>query len=158
MSENEQDFDALRRLLALKRHEIPPPGYFENFSSQVVARIRAGDTAADLPWLLRFIQWFERRPAMPVGFASSLCLVLLYGIVTIQQNPDMATGWGQPGQQGITAVSALPTGVADGQSWASASNATNPPVNLSADDSALFGSQPSAPAYPPQAAGLSLGN
>jgi len=77
MSENENDFDALRRLLALKRHEVPPPGYFENFSGNVIARIRAGDTAAELPWLLKFIQWFERRPAMPVTFASSMCLVLL---------------------------------------------------------------------------------
>jgi hypothetical protein len=72
MSENEQDFDALRRLLALKRHEVPPPGYFEDFSGNVIARIRAGEAAAKLPWILRFLQLFESRPAYPVVFASSL--------------------------------------------------------------------------------------
>jgi hypothetical protein len=144
MSENENDFDALRRLLALKRHEIPPPGYFENFSSQVIGRIRAGETAAELPLLLRFLQWFERRPALPVGFASSLCLFLLYGIVTIQQNPEMATGWGQQatGSMATATIATSPTVADASQPWTSGSTATNPP----SADSALFGSQ-SAPAY-----------
>ncbi len=148
MSENENDFEALRRLLALKRHEIPPPGYFENFSSQVIGRIRAGETAAELPLLLRFIQWFESRPALPVSFASSLCLVLLYGIVNIQQTPGMATGWGPQPMGSIAAITTSPT-MADvgGQSWMNGSNATNPPINLSANDSALFSSQASTPSY-----------
>ena len=46
MNENENNFESLRRLLALKRHEMPPPGYFNNFSSQVVHRIRAGEPEA----------------------------------------------------------------------------------------------------------------
>ena len=155
MSENEQDFDALRRLLALKRHEIPPPGYFENFSSQVVARIRAGDTAADLPLLLRFLQWFERRPALPVTFASSLCLVLLYGIVTVQQIPGMAGGFGKPGyvdlstgtpmHLDLSTTATSPTGVVDpSQPFNSGADQTN---NPSVGDPAYFSPQSSAPMY-----------
>jgi hypothetical protein len=143
MSENEQDFDTLRRLLALKRHEIPPPGYFENFSGNVIARIRAGETAAELPLLLRFIQWFERRPALPVGFASSLCLVLLYGIVSIQQTPGIASSWGQPVQGGITSIATTPATADTGPSWNSVSDATNPP----ASDSQLFSSHSPAPSF-----------
>jgi hypothetical protein len=149
MSENEQDFDALRRLLALKRHEIPPPGYFENFSGSVIARIRAGESAAELPLLLRFLQWFERRPAFPVAFASSLCLFLLYGIVTVQQTPGMAVGFGEPGQMGgLSTISTSPTGIADAnQPFNGGSSETNSPINLSANDSALFGSPASTPSY-----------
>ncbi len=94
MSENDNNFDALRHLLALKRHEIPPPGYFENFSGNVMARIRAGGATQELPWLLRFLQAFEAKPAYPVALASSLCVLLLFGIVNVEQNPGIASVWG----------------------------------------------------------------
>lgn len=86
MNESENNFESLRRLLALKRHEIPPPGYFNGFSSQVVSRIRAGETTdsqeiAGSSWLLKFLQIFEAKPAYVGSFACSLCLLLLFGIV-----------------------------------------------------------------------------
>lgn len=96
MSENDNNFEALRRLLALKRHEIPPPGYFEDFSGNVIARIRAGEGVQKLPWLLRFLQVFEAKPAYPVALASSLCVLLLFGIVNVEQNPEIASPpWGK---------------------------------------------------------------
>ena len=91
MSENENDFEALRRLLALKRHEIPPPGYFEDFSSGVISRIRAGEAAQELPWLLRLLQSFEAKPAYPVALASALCTLLLFGIVSVEQSPQLVS-------------------------------------------------------------------
>jgi len=98
MSENEDNFEALRQLLALKRHEVPPPGYFENFSIEVMARLRAGEGSrmADvsergegLAWLLRLLSAFEAKPAFAGGFASVLCLLLLAGIV-FAERPDVA--------------------------------------------------------------------
>jgi hypothetical protein len=134
MSENEQDFEALRRLLALKRHEVPPPGYFEDFSSNVVARIRAGEAAARMPWFLRFLQAFEARPAYPVAFASSLCMLLLFGIVTVEQNPSISPVFAD--QAGASAFSVAAQG-SDSQSLLAI--ATNSPANLS-DNTSLFGS------------------
>jgi hypothetical protein len=107
MSENENDFETLRRLLALKRHEIPPPGYFDDFSSQVIARIRASQVAQNIPWLLRLLQAFETRPAYPVAFASALCLLLLFGIVSVEQNPEIGSAVLSPSQYDFATVSAL---------------------------------------------------
>src|ERR1035441_7754814 len=99
MNENENNFESLRRLLALKRHETPPPGYFENFSSEVTARIRAGDAGRtagvskqltdELPWFFRLLSTFEAKPAFTGAFASALCLLLLFGIVYAER-PDIA--------------------------------------------------------------------
>jgi hypothetical protein len=83
----------VRRLLALKRHETPPPGYFEHFSRDVMARIRAGqdsrtaNVSSQLPWLFRLLSTFEVKPAFAGGFASVLCLLLLLGIVYAER-PD----------------------------------------------------------------------
>jgi hypothetical protein len=100
MNENQPNFESLRRLLALKRHETPPPGYFNNFSSQVMARIRAGETEmadgwsgrffASMPWLLGALQAVETRPVFAGGFATALCALLLFGAV-IAQRPDSAS-------------------------------------------------------------------
>ncbi len=58
MNENEQNFDELKRLLKLKRHEVPPPGYFNNFSGEVISRIRAGEAGG--------------RRALPIVFEREL--------------------------------------------------------------------------------------
>jgi len=92
MDENE-NFGSLRKLLALKRHEVPPPGYFHNFSGQVISRIelgeyKANETAQEMPWFLRFIQIFDAKPAFAGVFASALCLLLIFGIVNAER-PEM---------------------------------------------------------------------
>lgn len=92
MDENE-NFESLRRLMALKRHEVPPPGYFHNFSSEVIARIKLGEhrssEAAEMPWYLKFVQIFDAKPAFAGVFASALCLLLVFGIVNAER-PDMS--------------------------------------------------------------------
>jgi len=98
MNENENNFESLRRLLALKRHETPPLGYFNDFSGQVLQRIRVGQTdqSANLfeelfnhaPWLAKLAQALDVRPVLAGGFAGSLCMLLLFGIVYAER-PDI---------------------------------------------------------------------
>ncbi len=91
MNETENNFESLRRLLALKRHETPPPGYFNDFSSQVLQRIRVDHTDqstnleeelySHAPWLAKLLHVFDAKPVFAGGFAGALCLLLLVGIV-----------------------------------------------------------------------------
>jgi hypothetical protein len=80
MNENE-NFETLRQLLALKRHEVPPPGYFDRFSGNVIARIRAEENKSSQSWFSKIIEALELKPAFAGAFASAVCLLMLFGIV-----------------------------------------------------------------------------
>lgn len=91
MSREPENFDGLIRLLALKRHEQPPPGYFESFHRQVVARIESGDGAAGgfslaewlggAPVLSRLWNALDARPALAGAFGLAMGALLLSGAI-----------------------------------------------------------------------------
>ncbi len=99
MNESENNFATLKQLLKLKQHEVPPPGYFHNFSGQVISRIRAGEAGGQqtfteqlqstAPWLVNFLRIFETKPGLVGAFATSLCL-LLVGAVFFAERSDSA--------------------------------------------------------------------
>ena len=101
MNQNENNFEQVKKLLKLKQHEIPPPGYFSSFSSEVILRIRAGEAAhsqslaerlqAEAGWFHRFLGIFESRPGVVGGFATSLCLLLLITVV-FADHSDVSPG------------------------------------------------------------------
>ncbi len=81
MIQDSENFEQLRRLLALKRHEQPPPGYFHSFSHQVIVRIKAGELGeAESKWWAfdgSWLQWLwaacERKPALAGGVGLAFC-------------------------------------------------------------------------------------
>ena len=107
MNESEQNFESLRRLLALKRHEVPPPGYFNIFSRQVMACIRTGEVGSSvglverlgMAWLMKWFQTFETTPAYAGSFATVLCLLLLFGAVVAQRPEVTSQAFLQPAER-----------------------------------------------------------
>ncbi|HLP77135.1 MAG TPA: hypothetical protein VK327_09470 [Candidatus Paceibacterota bacterium] len=84
MNPDSPEFEQLRRLLALKRHEQPPPGYFNRFSREVVVRIKAGDrgeTVVAGSWLQKLWNLLETKPVFAGAFGASVCAVLITGIL-----------------------------------------------------------------------------
>ncbi len=91
MNPEQEKFEPLRRLLAVKRHEQPPPGYFDNFARQVIIRIRAGEGPGSssileafswqAPWLQRLLGAFQGRPILAGGFGFAACALLLAGFL-----------------------------------------------------------------------------
>src|SRR6185436_577887 len=79
-SEYEQ-FDQVRKLLALKKYEQPPPRYFQEFSGKVIARLQSLEPQP-VSWRQRFGLDFEWHPAMMGAFGVVVCGLLLVGVVS----------------------------------------------------------------------------
>ena len=158
MNENESNFESLRRLLALKRHETPPPRYFDGFSSRVIARIRAGEaeTPASLsdrlsdqvPWLLRFLHIFEGKPVFASAYAFALCLLLITGVIFAERPESTSQASWEPASQTISSFTSA-TAPALSQPvdrMLIADNSTNPVFNFQSNASPFgqfpIGAQP----------------
>jgi hypothetical protein len=92
MSSEPENFEALRRLLVIKRHEQPPPGYFNDFSRQVICRIRANEAAAGESLLARLLRpaqslWtsFEAKPIVAGAFGVGVCSLLVIGLISSER-------------------------------------------------------------------------
>jgi len=88
MSNEPEEFEDLRTLLRLKRYEQPPPRFFNEFSSRVIAGIEA-DAArspaerflAGATWLAGFFRALERNALVAGSFVTGICALLIGGIV-----------------------------------------------------------------------------
>jgi len=67
MKTEPENFDAVQKLLALKRRETPPPGYFQSLPGKIVWRIERGERP--LGFWERFSSSFAMRPAFAYAFA-----------------------------------------------------------------------------------------
>jgi hypothetical protein len=90
MDTQPENFEQLRRLLALKRHEQPPPGYFDEFRAGILDRLQAGDVRREntterlrweVPWLHRFLEALSAKPALTGVFGAVACAVVLSGVL-----------------------------------------------------------------------------
>lgn len=96
MHSEPENFEQLRRLLALKRHEQPPPGYFNHFSRDVIVRLRAGEGTqaesgffVDFPLLQRLWDSLEAKPVLAGALGVALCGFLTAGFL-FSDNPGIA--------------------------------------------------------------------
>lgn len=98
MNADQENFESLRRLLALKKHEQPPPGYFKDFSEHVIMQIRAAGPGEEslgletIPWLQRFWGALEHNPILAGAFGVLVCALLLSGVVFSEKagTPDVS--------------------------------------------------------------------
>jgi hypothetical protein len=86
MNSDAENFEALRKLLALKRHEQPPPGYFPRLPDKIVLRIERGD--AQLNFWERFVAGYSFRPAFAYSFALAAFGALAFSVVNSVRTAD----------------------------------------------------------------------
>ena len=92
MNQSPDDFDDLRRLLALKRHEVPPPGYFDRFPAQVMARIGREEASAPKPWWNSLFVSLAWTRLMAVANLAALAGVGIIGVTLVNLRDDDLPG------------------------------------------------------------------
>lgn len=127
MNPDSENFEALRRLLALKRHEQPLPGYFNRFSRDVMARIRAGESggemALQLPWFQRVLAMFDVKPAFAGVFGMAVCGLLISGVIATESpTASVPSPVVVDGQSPTTPITPVPVSFVSGNSNAVASS------------------------------------
>lgn len=118
-SENPDEFESVKQLLALKRHEEPPPGYFDRLPGEIRARI-AHAQAHPEPWWRRWLESWDLSPALATSFATVAVTLALGGVWLAKQpasegGPQIVTAPVPPADQNltntITASNAAPPGL-----------------------------------------------
>lgn len=77
-----QNFEDLRRLMALKRHEQAPPGYFRRLPATIITRIERGE--GQLMFWERLSANFTLRPAFVYAFVLAACGALATSIYSVR--------------------------------------------------------------------------
>jgi hypothetical protein len=79
MNANHDKPDELQRMLALKRHETPPPRFFNGFSDKVIDRLDAPEPIGDQAWWQRL--GLDSKPVLVCASALVVCGLLVVGII-----------------------------------------------------------------------------
>lgn len=122
-------FDMLRRLLALKRHEVPPPGFFKAFPKRVRARILAAESHQAGSWWERVRSWSGWRPALAGACVAAVCGFWLWPRGQGPGAPPSGGEW--VGRAGFVESATMATPLAPGSPegslrWAEAVNSMAP--------------------------------
>jgi hypothetical protein len=115
MNPEQENFDALRKLLALKRHEIPPPGYFDHLPRRISTRLHANEGSLSL-WE-SLVDWFHLNASMAYAFSLTACGALAVSIIygarvegarADAQPRDLAVSWLGRGADALASEASAP--------------------------------------------------
>lgn len=104
-SRPEDPHQSLLQLLALKRHEVPPPGFFDRLPRRILANIRAGSQIAERTWWQRVLETITQAPMVAGSYAALGVGALLFGVSVFQ----MAIESDSPASPSYSAAATLVT-------------------------------------------------
>jgi hypothetical protein len=90
-SPDQENFEALQRLLTLKRYEQPPPGFYAQFADRVRARIEAVEEPRPAPTLWsRLFGGLQLRPVLAGACAVAAGAIVVWKLgIEAQSTPAM---------------------------------------------------------------------
>lgn len=91
MNSSPDDFKDLRHLLALKKHEEPPPGYFSYLPDKIVIRIERGDLSEHSTWWEWLVAKFDAQPVLAGAYAFAISGLMLLGLKVSEDLPQRSS-------------------------------------------------------------------
>ena len=79
MSSHPEEFTKLRKLLAFKRYEQPPPGYFDHLRQKVASRLEAEELVEYSSWWQWLVEKFDAKPVLACVYGAVVSGLLLAG-------------------------------------------------------------------------------
>lgn len=154
MNPDSENFEQLQKLLALKRHEQPPPGYFNNFSGKVIARIEAGSRDEDgLAWLRRLWSIVEGKPMLTGAFGAAVCALVISGLVfsddveSVSNNVRATAGSANSPLEGNANSLAMIPGAERSSQFASSTNPVSQELSSLLNNSFPINAQPASAGF-----------
>jgi len=95
MNSDSENFEGLRKLMALKRHEQPPPRYFDRLANQIAYRLEHERNEPSF-WE-KIVAGFTFRPAFAYSFALAAFGALGFSVVSSVQTQSTLSTQTQPG-------------------------------------------------------------
>jgi len=99
MNRAPEEFDQLRKLLVLKRHETPPPAFFNHFSDKIIARIEAEALVARISWWQRLFPDLDAKPVLACAYGLVITGLLVVGLgisESLEPEESAAVNLGSP--------------------------------------------------------------
>ena len=90
MNSSPEEFEDLRHLLALKRHEQPPPGYFHYLPDKIAIRIEDDLSRHSTLWEW-LVRKFDAQPVLAGAYAFAISGLMLLGF-KLSQDLQHETG------------------------------------------------------------------
>ncbi len=88
MNAEPQDTSRLQKLLALKRHERPPPRFFNDFSDRVISRLHSPGAIEPAYWWQRLGLELDVKLAAIFAFGLVVCGLFLFGVTSAMQGEE----------------------------------------------------------------------
>ena len=106
----EENFEKLTKLMSLKRHEVPPPGYFHDLPRKITARIERGERERENSLWENLFGALGRKPAFIYSFMGMISGIIVLGMVyaarvqpdqnAMRATPDQSWAVVPPSQNG----------------------------------------------------------
>jgi hypothetical protein len=139
MNPSSEEFEPLRKLLALKRQEPPPPGYFNHFSDKIIARIEAEGLCIRISWWQRVFPELDAKPVLACAYGLVIMGLLAIGVGVSQSldieeagAPNLGRPWFAQAPASDAALPVVPVAQASLTGQTNPASSVNPVISSGA--------------------------